>query len=166
MYKNSQIVLALYLLCGAVGLAHAAGNANLEATRVINSSGIIRMVKATSQTVQYPCIDKNWKKSVPEVRHLFVSNFTIDELRSLANFFESPLGSKYITAFETQYYNSRHPEQTRPLVSLSDAEQNEVKQFYETPAGKKYLNSPEAKIITDATIMIGVKIGVACPRPQ
>ncbi len=124
------------------------------------------MVKATSQTAQYPCIDKNWKKSVPEIQRLFVSNFTIDELRTLASFFESPLGSKYITAFETQFYNSRHPEQTRPLASLSEAEQNEVKQFYETPTGKKYLNSPAAQAITDATIMIGVKIGVACPRPK
>ncbi|MFZ6747037.1 DUF2059 domain-containing protein [Undibacterium sp. JH2W] len=165
MYKTEQFMISLCLLSGMAGSALAAGSdsaATAQATRVINASGVVRMIKATSQPAKFPCIDKTWKKSEAEVQGLYVANFTSEELRAVADFYETPLGVKYITAFETQAYNRNHPAQVKAVATFSDVEQNEIKQFYETRAGKKYMSGPEAQIMTDATMRIGFDIAVAC----
>ncbi|MFZ6780369.1 DUF2059 domain-containing protein [Undibacterium sp. Ji83W] len=169
MFKTSLSLIASSLLCSIYVSAYAADNITspkTEATRVIKASGIVRMVKATNQPAKFACVDKAWKKSEVEVQGLLATNFTGEELHTIADFYETPLGAKYITAIETQVYNRNHPAQAKTIANFSDAEQLELKQFYETPAGKKYLSSPEAQIITDATIKAGFDIALACFKPK
>jgi len=165
--KFSQLIITLILFNGTVDMASAADNVSAEATRAINASGTVRMIKATGQPETFPCIDKIWKKKFgPQMHGLYVANFTGNELRSIADFYETPLGIKYITAIETQAYNQNHPTQEKPIANFSDPEKNEIKLFYETPAGKKYLNSPEAQVLTNAAIRIGFDIAITCFKPK
>lgn len=150
------------LLTGSYALA--ADISKDHAQRVIKASGALQLMQSGKSAKVQACMEKEWNKALPQVNKVYVDNFTSEELNSIANFFESTTGVRYVKALEIGHADRFKPmaEQRKPDFKPEEAEA--VKAFYQTPAGKKFVDSEEAKTVTNETMMIGMQVGIACGK--
>ena len=138
-----------------------------QAERVITAMNIKSHLMATvGPNTSAACIARQWPEQTKRINAVLVDSFSLAELDSLAQFFESPAGKKWNarSAAQTNNLNSNHPPMMVP--DYAAGEEKTVDEFLASPLGQRFMQGEHAQHMRDEMIIIGMQLGKSCSVRQ
>lgn len=157
--KKKIVSLALCLL--SLNSQASDSEPKKQAAQLLQATAVLDMIKLSSPGLNPACLDKAWKKRSIELLDAYQQEYSLDELKTLNQFFTGWLGKRYIADLANQVRASKGLPVMQPS-QFSEQDKQQVQEFFETSTGKKFSSGASAKRMNDVGIQTGMALAMDC----